>query len=214
LARFLEDAVFRNAEFTAITTFTSARFAVRVPDFRGAKMHEATEWHGVTWPPPPQHESLAPDQVYAYERLKQEMERLKKHEDEQFFFRQELRAKRGMMEPWSGEWILNVLYGAVSDYGHSIGKPLFGLYLLFASGIFVLWSIPVFKESGMNFFSVASLGFVNVFSFLPARRDVLTDEVVRNLSAAAHVVGALQSVLGLVLLFLLGLALRNRFRMR
>jgi hypothetical protein len=68
------------------------RFGDAVPDFRGAKMHEATEWHGVNWPLAPQDEGTAQAQVYAYERLKQEMERLKEHEDEQFFFRKELRA--------------------------------------------------------------------------------------------------------------------------
>jgi hypothetical protein len=65
-------------------------------------MHEATEWHGVSWPKPARDKDAAQAQVYAYERLKQEMERLKKHEDEQQFFRRELRARRGPVPPWSG----------------------------------------------------------------------------------------------------------------
>lgn len=59
-------------------------------------MHEATEWHGATFPKPPGKKG-AQQQVYAYERLKQEMERLKKHEDELTFFRKELRARRGLL---------------------------------------------------------------------------------------------------------------------
>jgi hypothetical protein len=38
-------------------------------------MHEATEWHGPSWPKPPQDKGAAQEQVYAYERLKLEMER-------------------------------------------------------------------------------------------------------------------------------------------
>ena len=52
------------------------------------------------------------------------MERLKKHEDEQFFFRKELRARRGLVPFGSGAWLLNFAYEALSDYGQSIVKPL------------------------------------------------------------------------------------------
>jgi hypothetical protein len=39
------------------------------------------------------------------------------------------------MEPWSGEWLLNYVYGASSNYGHSVGWPLFWLMELFAVGL-------------------------------------------------------------------------------
>lgn len=68
---------FINAKFTGDTIFADVRFKGQVPDFRGATIHEATEWHGVTWPRPPRNKVEAQQQVYTYERLKQEMERLK-----------------------------------------------------------------------------------------------------------------------------------------
>ena len=52
------------------------------------------------------------------------MERLKKHEDEEQFFRRELRARRGLVTTLSGGWLLNLLYEAFSDYGQSAGRPL------------------------------------------------------------------------------------------
>jgi hypothetical protein len=213
-ATFAENADFINAEFTARTVFANVRFGAELPDFRGAKMHEATEWHGVQWPPAPQNKDSAQDQVYAYERLKQEMERLKKHEDEQYFFRQELRARRGLMSPWSGAWLLNYLYEASSNYGQSIGRPLLWLFGLFAISTAFFAGAPVFNGSRMPIPRAAWLSFANIFSFLPIKREIMTAEMIDGLSNAAQIVGVVQSLLGLVLLFLVGLALRSRFRMR
>lgn len=132
-ATFASSINFINSEFTAKTIFAHAHFKSEVPDFRGAKLHEATEWHGVRWPAAPLDKTSAQDQVYAYERLKQEMERLKKHEDEQFFFRKELRARRELVPFWTAAWWFNFLYAVLSDYGQSTSKPLLwlcGLFLL------------------------------------------------------------------------------------
>jgi hypothetical protein len=61
----------------------------------------------------------------------------------------------------------------------------------------------------------AKLSFFNIFLFLPDRRDLMTtDGMVSCLSNTTHAVSAVQSLLGLVLVFLLGLAVRNRFRMK
>jgi pentapeptide repeat protein len=213
-ATFSKVADFINAEFTANTVFADVRFGTSVPDFRGAKMHEATEWHGVNWPSAPHDKDTAQTQVYAYERLKQEMERLKKHEDEQSFFRKELRARRGLARPGSGAWLLNYIYEASSDYGQSIEKPLIWLFVLFVSGSIFFSGTPVFKGTRMTMSSAAGLSFANIFSFLPLMREITSADMVASLSRAAQIVGVVQSVLGALLLFLLGLALRTRFRMR
>ncbi len=42
----------------------------------------------------------------------------------------------------------------------------------------------------------------------------MTSEMVAGLSSVAQIAGAVQSLFGALLLFLLGLALRGRFRMR
>jgi uncharacterized protein YjbI with pentapeptide repeats len=213
-ATFSKIVDFINAEFTANTVFAQGRFRTAVPDFRGAKMHEATEWHGVQWPPAPQDDIAAQAQVYAYERLKQEMERLKKHEDEQSFFRKELRARRGLVPRWSGAWLLNYAYEVLSGYGQSILRPTLWLLILFLFGVAVFAGLPVFAEARMAIPRAATLSFANIFSFLPIKREIMTPEMTKGLSSAAQIVGVAQSLLGIVLLFLLGLALRSRFRMR
>jgi Ca2+/H+ antiporter len=61
----------------------------------------------------------------------------------------------------------------------------------------------------------AWLSFANIFLFLPNKREIMmTDKMVQCLSNTTQAVSAAQSLLGVVLLFLLGLALRNRFRMK
>lgn len=212
---------FINAEFGGKTNFVRARFEAGVPDFRGATMHEATEWHGVVWPEPPSRKDRAQyqaqDQVYAYERLKQEMERLKKHEDEQSFFRRELRARRGLVPVLSGAWLLNVAYQVSSNYGASVSRPISLLVAVFAFGFYVFSGAPLILAAvdleAMP--HAAAVSFANILPVVPITHDI---------ASAAHsgvgmtrmgkVVGIMQTLLSLPLLFLLGLAIRNRFRMR
>jgi hypothetical protein len=66
----------------------------------------------------------------------------------------------------------------------------------------------------MTMLSAAGLSFANIFSFLPFRREIMTDGMVAGLSSWAQITSAIQSLLGVVVLFLLVLALRSRFRMR
>jgi len=213
-ATFLGHITFINAEFAGIAAFARARFDIQPPDFRGAKMHEATEWHGVVWPKPSKNENGAQDQVYAYERLKQEMERLKKHDDEQKFFRMELRARRGLVRTFSPEWLLNFAYQALCDYGNSYMRPLAWLFVVFAAGTAIFVRAPIYCSQPMPVRLAANLSVANIFPFLPNKREIMTPEVVKCFSNWAQGVSTMQSLLSVVLLFLLGLALRNRFRMK
>jgi hypothetical protein len=46
------------------------------------------------------------------------------------------------------------------------------------------------------------------------KREIMTQAMIDGLSNLAQIVGVMQSLLGAILLFLIGLALRNRFRMK
>lgn len=214
---FSDFIYFINAKFGSDANFVRARFEVAVPDFRGANMHEATEWHGVVWPKPPSETSQAQDQVYAYERLKQEMERLKKHEDEQTFFRMELRARRGLQRTFSLAWPLNFAYQVSSDYGSSVGRPISLLVVLFVIGVYVFSGLPLTPAS-INPEAIphaAAISFANIIPVVPITHDLAnTANVAAGMSRVEKVVSITQTLLGAPLLFLLGLALRNRFRMK
>jgi hypothetical protein len=143
------------------------------------------------------------------------MERLKKHEDEQRFFRKELRARRGLCSILSGNWLLNAMYQASSDYGDSFSRPLLWLMASFAGGLAVFTNVPLCAGHSMPLKFAARLSFANIFVFLPDKREVLAlPEMASCLSNWTAAVSAVQSLSGVVFLFLLGLVLRNRFRMK
>ena len=61
----------------------------------------------------------------------------------------------------------------------------------------------------------AKLSFANMFVFLPDKREIMMNsKMIDCLSNITQAVSAVQSLLGVVLLFLFGLVLRNRFRMK
>ena len=115
---FSNQVDFEAAEFNSRTVFADAKFEISVPDFRDAKLREATEWHGAS----PKNNEAIQQHIYAYERLKAEMERLKKHEEEQFFFAKELRARRAREPRWLKR-LPNYAYEILSDCGASRGRP-------------------------------------------------------------------------------------------
>jgi hypothetical protein len=223
-AMFSSNANFIDAKFSGPTLFAGAHFQTCAPDFRGAILHEATEWHGVSWPvmhegcrshglrvpPQPIDKKAAQAELYAYERLKQEMERLKKHKDEQLFFCKELRAQRALEPRGSWEWWLNYAYESTSGYGQSIYLPLKWLVILFVVGAGANAASQAFIDGKPEDYWLAVRASVaSIVSFLPITREVLKD-----LSPVAQIVSITESLLSIVLLFLLGLALRNRFRMK
>lgn len=232
-ARFLSSSCFRKANFSSDAVFTKAlfneqcdfvgcdfkspaffdevRFHRCAPDFRDASLCEATVWHDTVWPACPIDRPTALQQVYAYERLKAEMERLKKHADEQYFFAKELRARRQLEKRLSARWILNWAYEIFGGFGQSIEWPLFWLVACFAIGADMLALIPTTRSASLDYHVAEGLSLSNIFSILPYKPD---NSITEHLSTFAKIVSDLQSVIGLILLFLLGLALRNRFRMK
>jgi uncharacterized protein YjbI with pentapeptide repeats len=97
---FKRSVYFINAKMESETRFTSAAFTSEPPEFFGAKLHEGTVWRDATWPDPPRDAATAGRFVDAYERLKLEMDRLKKHEDELDFFARELQCRSVLLGYW------------------------------------------------------------------------------------------------------------------
>jgi hypothetical protein len=220
LAKFNFNADFVNTKFLSATEFSNVTFRSTVPRFFGATLHEGTTWHGVVWPSPPLvrdavvNKALAQEQVYAYERLKQEMEKLKKHEDEQFFFRKELRARRELHTWRSTYWGLNFLYEKLSNYGYGVVRPLVAFAALFLVG-FALFAFDPFEFAGkkLTVGDAAFTSLANMFGSLPLKTlaNYTTD---KTFAYSAEIFAIFQTIAGAVLLFLFFLGVRNRFRLR
>jgi hypothetical protein len=57
-----------------------------------------------------------------------------------------------------------------------------------------------------------SLSFANTFAALGIRKDLINPQLLNGLTGWLRVIAAIQTILGIVLLFLFGLGIRNRFR--
>ncbi len=214
---------FSDAIFERPTSFRDAAFRQRYPMLDGTVFHDKTQftaerafWPTGTQPDPKQaKESCA---VLRHVAAKQSLP-----EDEGFFFRREMKFA-GQSGPWPAR-PLYWLYGLVSDYGHSVWRPVVGLFLL--------WLICVPFYLGCNLSEMGCLirqpaepllptleamGFsgANIFKFLGFQRAYMMDALKAISIQAPHLqnLAAAQTVLGYILLFFFGLGLRSRFRLR
>jgi hypothetical protein len=195
---------FVNASMKGPTSFMGARFKGQPPRFFGAQLHEGTVWRYVSWPIP-QSRIDAGEYVDAYERLKLEMDRLKKHEDELHFFALELQSRRVL-----GGSIPIAIYGLLCNYGRSYFLPLGWLLITIVIGAALFLT-----HFGLAKYPRAiGLSLANTFGVLGFRKDFIDPDTIEALSRMLKLVSAVQTVAGIVLLFCFGLAVRNRFRMR
>ena len=201
-----------------------------VPAFYDATFRQDTRfplayshWPGIT-------RENATDAKEAYAALRLAMEDLKKVEDAQFFARQELRCKARSEDWFTGR--LLAAYGVFSDFGHSVGRPLlwlvgFGILFAFAYAAAFLPSGLISGEQTygaavqsclagdgcMPFCRGLGLSAVSSSPFLGGKVLYFGRALVEG-PIWLGVLTGIQTTIAIVLLFLFGLALRNRFRLR
>jgi hypothetical protein len=133
------------------------------------------------------------------------MDRLKRHEDELNFFALEMQSRRVLLGSWGG-WPI-WLYGLFTCYGRSYIRPLVALFVVSVIGAGAFWYFDARTFGEALGLSVANT--LNVFGF---RRDF--GLAIDTPLALLIVFSALQTILGTILLFLFGLGIRNKFRMK
>jgi hypothetical protein len=157
--------------------------------------------------PDPCGPSPAAARFVSVRSLKLEVDQLKKHEDELDFFALELQSRRVSLGPWKGLPV--ALYGAFSDYGRSYVWPFLWLFAVMTFGA------AIFRHFGALTLGEASgLSAANTFNVFGFRKDFIASSVTSGLSPWLEVVTAVQTILGTILLFLFGLGIRNKFRMK
>jgi hypothetical protein len=133
-----------------------------------------------------------------------------KHEDELDFFALELKSRRVLQESAiKGSGLPIALYGFVSDYGRSYARPLYALFAVAAVGTLVLLLSGAVAPWQSLWLSIANT--FNVFGF---RKDFFDAATIEHLPAALKILALLQTIVGTILLFLFGLGVRNKFRMK
>jgi predicted RNase H-like HicB family nuclease/uncharacterized protein YjbI with pentapeptide repeats len=171
-----------------------------------------------------------------YRRLKQLAADAKDHESELRFFADELRAKR--FYETKGRWpiALNVLYEWLSDFGRSIFWPLSWLVGSIFAAVFAILAqhadkFPKFPnpvpESTLG--TILAIAATNALALVGGEKSEARQEAFKKvfcavgqsecgkeltltLTLVGHWLVYLQGAFSLLLFFLIGLALRNRFR--
>ena len=227
-ATFSWAADFRSASFQSTTKFDDAVFQTAVPQFEAANLYDSTTFtlpddFRENWPPLVGVGVMpAAEQKRAYNRLRLFMNKTLQIEEEQFFHRQEMRCKM-VDAPWYHLPIYKI-FEVLSDFGGSLMRPLLALLAVIVVGAVLMELNILFAFSGECASKSQSLGilpeamgwsFGNTFSIFGFGKTYYSSPCYRDeLSAWFKFLAGFQTVSGFILLFLLGLSLRNRFRLR
>jgi uncharacterized protein YjbI with pentapeptide repeats len=224
-ARFDKEVNFSNRKFLGTTLFKQTQFAV-APIFHGCELHPGTSFFEAKFP------KASGDEVarLTYQTLKLTFGKQQNIRAEQRFFRLEMDEERvghhikgrdaiNKSQPFValreyGTWLLYWLYKQTSDYGFSIARPLLLLailWLMFAQ-IYVqytgvepcyIWATNCeFQRDWLNY---------SLQQALPLPGFDKLKHAVDGVSVAWL---AAHKTLSLAALFLVGLALRNLFKLK
>lgn len=153
-----------------------------------------------------------------YRRFKELAIAARDHDRELEYFAKEMLAKMLSESSFWKKFSIS-LYGKTSDFGCSIEKPLHGLVrtILF-TGIVLFFMAPYSDclSDWDRFLNVLKLTLQNIVPFLPISK-IGFEDAYETLFPEGHfgadIVLGIEGLLGFIFLFLIGLALRNRFRL-
>ena len=234
-AEFSKDADFSGANFGARSDFSEATF-LAAPKFFEARLHEDTDFTGIDWSAtensymrpwlmrPYQKEARenASDAKRTWERLALLMGQMGRWHDRHEFFRLRMRAERSASCAGM-EAMANYFFDQMADYGWSVGRTSFmWLFHIILFGM-VIFSVSPDGHTCGSFpaalFDSLLVSLANAHAFLGLTRLggylhesssclMRAEDGIELLNA----LGTAQAFIGPVMLFLVLLAFRNRFR--
>ncbi|WP_404426314.1 hypothetical protein [Thalassospira australica] len=202
-----------------------------VPDIRATRSSHQIElsdlnvklrriWKWRSWPP--KLSRIAEDQQdwARLRRLKEIAETNKDHQAALRFSADENRAKRWIETSWFGS-VLDMAFSAFSDYGQNILRPFVALIILTAAsmGLYKTLATETSAAGWEGWAQAALLSASNSLPFLPQSRDLREDALTALHGTTTtpdlwvNTLMITQGVLSFAFLFLIGLGLRNRFRL-
>jgi hypothetical protein len=160
----------------------------------------------------------SPDDAARLRRLKEIAETNKDHRAALRFSADENRARRWIETSRLGS-VLDISFSACSDYGQNILRPFVSLLLLTLSSVGLYKTLANAKALtwDSSWGHAATLAASNSLPFLPQSRSLREDAIEvlysndPSLLVDAIMIG--QGALSFIFLFLIGLGLRNRFRL-
>ncbi|GEM_PF-630225 len=219
---------FCSIETNGETSFEKAKFETNVPKFHAAKLYRDTVFPtadpaSLNYPEiMPTGKEIVGDKTYmsateqkrAYNTLRYFMNQNLEIDQELFFHRREMACKEVTEDAFVG-WLI-WFYGRLSAYGSSIARPLIGLVMIWFVGALLLqfhFTADPTKTIMGDFWSAMGISFSNTFAIFGFGGTLLS-EFSSGAPKLIKAVSGIQAVFGFVMLFLLGLGIRSRFRLR
>lgn len=225
---FMEEANFLHTDFARDLILKEASFTLLPPTLNGAKIGGILNVIRTKWPDANKSRRDAAEIALAYSQLKRRMEELKLHDLELEFHAKELDAKSHDTKNFILKRWLIVLYDVFSGYGLSIIRPV--LWLFFLLGGATLVYVAFFRNVAVSADQVNRLAIYAAahytLPFIPIDSDVqknLLDIISvctqeKQVSASClqrfDIIRSVHTFFSLICLFLIGLGLRNRLRLR
>ncbi|MBT4545368.1 MAG: pentapeptide repeat-containing protein [Alphaproteobacteria bacterium] len=221
---FAEEAVFSGAKFHSTVLMEGASFG-SVPDFRRTNITSHFTLHDISIAQPKNSHQFSffskrvieGNVADKYRRLKELAVLAKDHDREQEFFAEEIKAKR-IYETKGVALVWSYLYEWCSDFGRSTYRPfalLFWTWFVCGIGYFLAAGVIAGSPDkslldGFRLSAATLVPFVAVSksALATAQENLFENGVPFWIDAAAF----LEGIFGLAFVFLIGLALRNRFR--
>ena len=210
---------FTDAIFSKSTSFRECHFVHSYPEFTNTDLYPVTDFSADEkfWP-----EGISTPEKEARDScgiIRNLLAKKGLTEDQHFFFRREMLFTSHHEEPLRR--FPYQVYRYLSDYGHSIARPLIGLAFIWTFGFVCFWgyfsgccvpapSTVIDRPIG----SAIGLSFSNLFPLFGFNRLYFGAEFMKFLPASLKALSSVQTVVSLPFLFFLGLGLRQRFRLR
>ncbi len=229
-AIFFDEAFFDGIKTESHTEFINTEFKKRAPSMYDAVLYSGIKWDNDInlWPHPPKREDNETDEQHKkritrnqskYENLASQMKKLDKYHDEHFFYRQEMRCRRWLEEnPFISfsYW----LYETVSDYGYGIKQALLWWFLHIFLGAILIGATTksVYNKNcdlAGNFYLDMIVSLANAHGVLFLKDGALKKCYMKfDALPVFNFIWGVQTIIGILLLFMLLLTLRIRFRLK
>lgn len=220
-SHFEKEVQFGNRRFTDRTNFTNCTFAT-APDFLGSTLHADTSFTGSKFPPDRIFYGGQKSAAACYRSLKKHFGEMANWHAELEFSIREMREESLALAFWSVKRVLFGTYWYFSRFGTSIGLPLFwlGFGLFVFAGAFSIQSEPnwcmhldeycKFSGSWLKFSLYNSVPFFGTDTL----ETIGFEGEIENMNGWSSVLFILQKFYSITMFFLIGLALRNQFKMK
>lgn len=229
-AHFKQEANFNNAVFSGMADFNQSIF-YSTTTFKSALFKKAANFSETAFKTLPnllgsqidgdislnyeQIMDIQSHEVTHWAKLKLETSRMHLHEEEVSLFAKELEA-RAQKARRAKKLLINI-YKEISDYGRSIARPtilLFWFILAFAA----LYNGILLGQSGVTI-KAYLMSVQSAFPLIPVDKQLLAKiQLYEKLSGleiiSLQTLRGLQTLLSTILLFLIGLGIRNRLRIK